>query len=351
VAGIVDEFKGAGLKIFGPTMKASRLEGSKHYAKEFLVRHQIPTAAYATFTDAKKAAAYVQNQSMPIVVKADGLAYGKGVILAHTEEDALKAVSNMLEGQAFGEAGKRILIEEFVSGEEASFICMVDGKNVLPLATSQDHKSLGDGDTGPNTGGMGAYSPTPVVTPKIYRLIMRDIIEPTVAGMAAEGNPYTGFLYAGLMIGADSRPKVLEFNCRLGDPETQPILLRLQSDLVELCLAALSGGLTNASVQWDPRAALGVVMAAGGYPGSYNKGDVIRGLPQRELANIKVFHAGTSERDGEIVTNGGRVLCVTALAQAMRDAQAHAYGLVRAIYWDGLHFRTDIGYRAVKRGE
>jgi phosphoribosylamine---glycine ligase len=347
VAGIVDAFKAAGLKIFGPTKKAAQLEGSKRFAKDFTTRHHIPTAAYATFTDAEEATAYIRSQGAPIVVKADGLAAGKGVILALTEDRAIGAVYDMLEGQTFGKAGKRVVIEEFLTGEEASFICMVNGEDVLPLATSQDHKALGNGDTGPNTGGMGAYSPAPVVTPDIHHRIMREVIEPTIAGMVAEGNPYTGFLYAGLMIAADGTPRVLEFNCRLGDPEAQSILLRLRTDLTELCLNALDGRLATTSVQWDPRAALGVVMAAGGYPGAYKKGDVIHDLPAHEAADIKVFHAGTAEHDREIITSGGRVLCVTALGQTIRDAQAHAYELVRAIDWDGVYFRKDIGYRAV----
>ncbi len=349
VAGIVDEFEAAGLNIFGPTRRAAQLEGSKRFAKDFLARHRIPTAAYATFTSAREAAAYIRSHGAPIVIKADGLAAGKGVILARTEDEAIGAAQDMLRGHTFGEAGQRVVIEEFLTGEEASFICMVDGKDVLPLATSQDHKALGDGDTGPNTGGMGAYSPAPVVTQEIHERIMREVIAPTVAGMAAEGNPYTGFLYAGLMIGADGTPKVLEFNCRLGDPEAQAILLRLESDLAELCLAAVDGRLGGAIARWDSRIALGVVMTARGYPGQYDKGKVIHGLPGHELEGTKIFHAGTARRDGEIVTNGGRVLCATALGETIAEAQARAYQLVHAIHWEGAYFRTDIGHRALQR--
>jgi phosphoribosylamine--glycine ligase len=348
VAGIVDEFKAKGLKILGPTKEAAQLEGSKRFAKDFLARHHIPSAVYASFTGVEEAVAYIHQQGAPIVVKADGLAAGKGVILARTEGDAVTAVRGLLGGRIFGEAGRRVVIEEFLTGEEASFICMVDGENVMPLATSQDHKALGDGDTGPNTGGMGAYSPAPVVTPEIHHRIMREVIEPTVAGMIVEGKPYTGFLYAGLMIGGDGTPRVLEFNCRLGDPEAQPILLRLETDLAELCLAALEGKLASITAQWHPHAALGVVMAAGGYPNTYSKGDVIHGLPAHAVEAIKVFHAGTVERDGEIVTNGGRVLCVTALGQTIVDAQARAYKLVHHIHWNGVYFREDIGHRALR---
>lgn len=349
VAGIVDVFQHAGLRIFGPTKKAARLEGSKHFAKDFLARHQIPTAAYASFTEFRPAAAHIRRCGAPIVIKADGLAAGKGVVVAHSEAEAIDAVHAMLDNGTFGEAGRRVVIEEFLAGEEASFICMVDGASILPLATSQDHKARGDSDTGPNTGGMGAYSPAPVVTPELHARIMRTVIEPTVTGMAAEGNSYTGFLYAGLMIGIDDAPKVLEFNCRMGDPEAQAILLRLKSDLVELCLAALDSRLATTDAQWDARAALGVVMAAGGYPGPYTTGDVIRGLPAREPADVKVFHAGTAEHDGEIVTSGGRVLCVTALGDTIPDAQARAYEVVHTINWEAAYFRTDIGSRAVYR--
>ncbi|MGH8500921.1 MAG: phosphoribosylamine--glycine ligase [Gammaproteobacteria bacterium] len=349
VAGIVDRFRAAGLRIFGPIRNAARLEGSKRFSKEFLARHRIPTAAFATVTDVDEAIAHIRRQGAPIVVKADGLAAGKGVILAQSEAEAIGAARDMLCGQRYGAAGRQVVIEEFLRGEEASFICMVDGEQVLPLATSQDHKARDDGDTGPNTGGMGAYSPAPVVTPAIHRRIMREIIEPTVRGMAAEGNPYTGFLYAGLMIDAAGAPKVLEFNCRLGDPETQPILMRLRSDLVELCLAALNGRLAAVTAAWDPRVALGVVMAAGGYPGAYKSGDVIRGLHNNEAGDVKVFHAGTAERDGSIVTRGGRVLCATALGATAKEAQEMAYRRVRDIGWEGAYYRTDIGHRAVQR--
>jgi phosphoribosylamine--glycine ligase len=349
VAGIVNEFTAARLKIFGPTKEAAQLEGSKRFAKDFLARHHIPTAAYASFTNAEKAEDHIHQRGAPIVVKADGLAAGKGVILAQTEEEAIDAVRGMLGGRRFGQAGSRVVIEEFMVGEEASFICMVAGRQVLPLATSQDHKARDDGDNGPNTGGMGAYSPAPVITPEIHDRIMREVIEPTVAGMVAERSPYFGFLYAGLIIGADGTPKVLEFNCRLGDPETQPILLRLKSDLVEICLAASNGKLGSTNIEWDPRAALGVVMASEGYPESYTAGNTIRGLPAHEAANIKVFHAGTDEQSEKIVTNGGRVLCVTALGHTIEDAQARAYGLVHMINWDGVYFRTDIGQRAINR--
>ena len=349
VAGVVDAFEQAGLRCFGPRKAAAELEGSKAFTKDFLARHKIPTAAYGNFTDVDAAIAYIRKHGAPIVVKADGLAAGKGVILAQTEDEAIAAVRDMLAGNAFGSAGHRVVIEEFLTGEEASFIVMVDGEHVLPLASSQDHKAAGDGDTGPNTGGMGAYSPAPVVTPEIHERAMREVILPTVRGMAAEGRVYTGFLYAGLMIGADGTPKVLEYNVRFGDPETQPILLRLQSDLVELCEAALDKRLDQVQAQWDPRASLGVVMAAGGYPGDYRKGDVIRGLPTQETPGTKVFHAGTAARDGQVVTSGGRVLCVCALGDTVAQAQARAYEQVRAISWDGAYFRTDIGYRAVAR--
>jgi phosphoribosylamine--glycine ligase len=351
VAGIVDEFQAAGLRILGPAKKAARLEGSKRYAKDFLSRHRIPTAAYASFTDADQAIAYVRRQGAPIVIKADGLAAGKGVIIARTQYDAAAAIQSMLIERAFGEASRRVIVEEYLAGNEASFICMVRHGEILPLATAQDHKALGDWDTGPNTGGMGAYSPAPVVTSEVHTRIMREIIEPTVAGMISEHNPYTGFLYAGLMIGADGAPKVLEFNCRLGDPETQPILLRLKSDLAELCLAAIDGALDSVTVDWDTRAALGVVMTAAGYPGAYSKGEMITGLPVEETGNTKVFHAGTAGREGHIVTDGGRVLCVTALANSIAQAQADAYALVRTIDWAGAYFRTDIGSRAVNKRE
>jgi len=349
VAGVVDAFQAAGLKCFGPSKGAAQLEGSKSFTKDFLARHGIPTAAYRTFTEVEPALAYLRQQGAPIVIKADGLAAGKGVIVAMTLEDAEDAVRDMLAGNAFGEAGHRVVIEEFLQGEEASFIVMADGEHVLPMATSQDHKRAGDADTGPNTGGMGAYSPAPVVTDAIYRRIMDEVILPTVRGMAAEGLPYSGFLYAGLMIDADGTPKVIEYNCRFGDPETQPIMLRMRSDLVAHCLAALERRLDRESTDWDERASLGVVMAAGGYPGDYGKGDVISGLPESNDANVKVFHAGTGERDGRVVTAGGRVLCVTALGTTVAEAQARAYEQVRKIHWNGVQFRTDIGYRAVAR--
>jgi len=348
VLGVVDIFHTAGLRCFGPTQGAAQLEGSKAFTKDFLARHHIPTAAYGNFTDVDKAVAYIQQQGAPIVVKADGLAAGKGVILAQTEDEAIAAVRDMLAGNAFGEAGHRVVIEEYLSGEEASFIVMVDGEHILPMATSQDHKARDEGDTGPNTGGMGAYSPAPVVTPEIYQRVIREVIEPTVHGMATEGHPYTGFLYAGLMIANDGTPKVLEYNCRFGDPETQPILMRLKSDLVTLCNTALDGKLDTINTEWDPRPSLGVVLAAGGYPASYCKGDIIEGLPA-DTPNSKVFHAGTAEKDGQIVTNGGRVLCAVALGNSVAAAQKQAYQLVDQIHWDGMYCRRDIGYRAIAR--
>ena len=349
VIGLVDAFNAAGLRCFGPTKGAAQLEGSKAFTKDFLARHHIPTGSYSNFTDIDEALNYVRAQGAPIVIKADGLAAGKGVIVAMTLQEAGAAVRDMLAGNAFGEAGHRVVIEEFLEGEEASFICMVDGKNILPLATSQDHKRVGEGDTGPNTGGMGAYSPAPVVTPEIHARIMAEVIEPTVAGMAAEGNPYSGFLYAGLMIEADGSPKVIEYNCRFGDPETQPIMMRLQSDLVALCNAALDGQLDQTTAQWDPRAAMGVVLAAGGYPGNYDKGQVISGLDDADTEDSKVFHAGTAERDGDVVTAGGRVLCATALGNTVSEAQQKAYAQVEKIHWDGAFYRKDIGYRAIQR--
>ena len=350
VLGVVDRFSAAGLVCFGPTQASAQLEGSKTYAKDFLARHHIPTAAYATFTDVQAAIAYIREIGAPLVVKADGLAAGKGVIIATREEEAITAVKDMLEANAFGSAGARVVIEEFLEGEEASFIVMVDGQHVLPLATSQDHKRLLDGDLGPNTGGMGAYSPAPVITPALHARIMSEVIEPTVRGMAAEGHPYTGFLYAGIMVTADGTPKVLEFNCRFGDPETQPILLRLQSDLIPLVQAALAGRLDQVEARWDDRTALGVVMAAGGYPGAYRKGDVINGLPQQPQADCKVFHAGTRLHNDEVVTDGGRVLCVTALGEHVADAQRRAYATAGEITWNGAQYRHDIGYRAIARG-
>ena len=349
VEGIVDRFRDEGLRIFGPSKGAAQLEGSKAFTKDFLARQKIPTAEYQNFTEIEPALAYLQEKGAPIVIKADGLAAGKGVIVAMTLQEAEDAVKDMLAGNAFGDAGSRVVIEEFLDGEEASFIVMVDGKNVLPMATSQDHKRVGDKDTGPNTGGMGAYSPAPVVTPEIHDRVMAEVIMPTVEGMAAEGNDYTGFLYAGLMIMADGTPKVIEYNCRFGDPETQPIMLRLKSDLVGLCQAAIDEKLDTASAEWDERRALGVVLAAGGYPGSYNKGDVISGLPETEQDGMKVFHAGTQLIDGKVATSGGRVLCATALGNTVSEAQANAYKLTQGISWDGAFYRTDIGYRAIAR--
>ncbi len=349
VMGIVDQFTAAGLRCFGPTQQAAQLEGSKGFAKDFLARHQIPTAAYGNFTEIEPAIAYIRQQGAPIVVKADGLAAGKGVILAQTEAEAITAVQDMLAGNAFGDAGHRVLIEEFLQGEEASFIVMVDGEHILPMASSQDHKARDEGDTGPNTGGMGAYSPAPVVTPVIHERIMTEVIEPTVRGMTADGLPYTGFLYAGIMIDSQGRPKVLEFNCRFGDPETQAILLRLQSDLVELIEAALDGRLNTLTAQWDQRAALGVVMAAGGYPDSYAKGDVIHGLAAAANLPGKVFHAGTRSEQGEVLSNGGRVLCAVGLGVAVTEAQKNAYALVNEIHWHKVYFRKDIGHRAIAR--
>jgi len=349
VAGIVDKFQAVGLACFGPTQAAAQLEGSKAFTKDFLARHNIPTGSYEYFTEIEPAIAYIKQVGAPIVVKADGLAAGKGVILADSEEDAIAAVQDMLAANAFGDAGHRVVIEEFLQGEEASFICMVDGEHILALATSQDHKARDNGDKGPNTGGMGAYSPAPVVTPEIHARIMAEVIEPTVRGMAAEGNPYTGFLYAGVMIDQQGTPKVLEYNCRFGDPETQPIMMRLRSDLVELCMASLEKRLDQVTAEWDSRAALGVVLAAGGYPAQYQKGDVINGLNEAAQLDGKVFHAGTAEQDGKIVTAGGRVLCACALGETVAEAQAQAYAIVEEINWDGVYSRTDIGYRALAR--
>ena len=350
VDGIVDYFQSRGLAIFGPSSGAAQLEGSKAFTKDFLERQKIPTANYGNFTDVDAALEYLQQVGAPIVVKADGLAAGKGVIVAMTMAEAEDAVRDMLAGNAFGDAGSRVVIEEFLDGEEASFIVMVDGKNVLPMATSQDHKRAGNGDTGPNTGGMGAYSPAPVVDDVIYQRIMDEVIYPTVNGMAAEGNDYTGFLYAGLMIMADGTPKVIEYNCRFGDPETQPILLRLQSDLVSHCMAALEGTLDQQIAQWDPRPAIGVVLAAGGYPGSYRGGDVISGLSHiTESKDQKVFHAGTTMVDGNVVTSGGRVLCATAMGDTVSAAQVSAYEVAANIKWDDVYLRNDIGWRAIIR--
>ena len=347
VAGVVDRFEAAGLKIFGPSAQAAQLEGSKTFTKDFLARHRIPTAAYASFTEVEPALAYIREQGAPIVVKADGLAAGKGVILADTEAQAEAAVRDMLAGNAFGDAGHRVVIEEFLQGEEASYICMVDGENILPMATSQDHKARDEGDRGPNTGGMGAYSPAPVVSDEIAERVMNEVIRPTVAGMAAEGARYVGFLYAGLMIDAEGTPKVLEYNCRFGDPETQPIMMRLQSDLVAHCLAALEGRLDQELAEWDSRASLGVVLAAKGYPDAYARGEVIRNIPP-ETPVSKVFHAGTAFNDaGEVVSNGGRVLCAVALGKDIREAQQQAYRLVDQIDWPGAYCRRDIGFKAI----
>lgn len=349
VIGVVDAFRAAGLKIFGPTQTAAQLEGSKAFTKDFLARQQIPTAEYQNFTEVEPALAYLREKGAPIVIKADGLAAGKGVIVAMTLAEAEAAVQDMLAGNAFGDAGHRIVIEEFLDGEEASFIVMADGNHVLPMATSQDHKRAGDGDTGPNTGGMGAYSPAPVVTDEIHQRVMDQIIWPTVNGMKAEGNTYTGFLYAGLMIDKSGQPKVIEFNCRFGDPETQPIMLRLNSDLVALCLAAVDGALDTQTSEWDARPALGVVLAAGGYPGSYRTGDQIHGLPLEAVPEGKVFHAGTTLQDDRVMTSGGRVLCVTALGEDVATAQRNAYAMAESISWDGCFCRHDIGYRAINR--
>lgn len=351
VIGVVDAFRAAGLKIFGPTKNAAQLEGSKSFTKDFLARHNIPTAHYAVFTDTDQALAYLDKVGAPIVVKADGLAAGKGVIVAMTIEEARHAVTDMLSDNKFGNAGSRVVIEEFLTGEEASFIVMVDGDNVVPMATSQDHKRVGDGDQGPNTGGMGAYSPAPVVTDEVYAKVMEQVILPTVNGMKAEGNPYTGFLYAGLMIDANGDPKVIEYNCRFGDPETQPIMLRMKSDLADLCLKGAEGRLKGETAVYDERAAVGVVLAAKNYPGTPQKGDVISGLDCPQDLSSKIFQAGTALKDGKIVTSGGRVLCATALGATVREAQAKAYELASKISWDGMFYRHDIAYRAVAREE
>jgi phosphoribosylamine--glycine ligase len=349
VEGVVDFFTQRGLRCFGPDKGAAQLEGSKAFTKDFLARHQIPTAAYGNFTELEPALAYLREQGAPIVVKADGLAAGKGVIVAETLEQAESAVTDMLSGNAFGDAGCRVVIEEFLEGEEASFIVMVDGEHVLPMATSQDHKRIGEGDTGPNTGGMGAYSPAPVVTPEVDQRIMEQVILPTVRGMAAEGNAYTGFLYAGLMIDAQGQPRVIEYNCRFGDPETQPIMVRLQSDLVDLCDSALDKTLDQATADWDTRCAIGVVLAAGGYPGSYDKGIPVQGLDTEQAANIKIFHAGTSLNGDQVVTSGGRVLCITALGDDIATARRDCYRAADKITWDGVTLRRDIGWRAIAR--
>lgn len=349
VAGVVDAFEAENLTIFGPSAAAAQLEGSKAFSKDFLARQQIPSAEYQNFTQVEPAIAYLREKGAPIVVKADGLAAGKGVIVAMTLEEAETAVHDMLSGNAFGEAGNRVVIEEFLEGEEASFIVMVDGEHVLAMATSQDHKRVGDGDTGPNTGGMGAYSPAPVVTDEIHARIMEQVIMPTVRGMAAEGNVYKGFLYAGLMIDLDGQPKVIEFNCRFGDPETQPILMRLQSDLVELCLAGCHGKLDTVTADFDPRPAVGVVLAAGGYPADgYRKADAITDIPA-ETAISKTFHAGSRLTGGVLVTAGGRVLCATALGNTVTEAQANAYAVAEQIKWQGMFYRHDIAYRAIER--
>lgn len=348
VLGVVDAFQAAGLRCYGPGRDAARLEGSKAFTKDFLSRHGIPTAAYGTFTRESFDAAWVRAQRAPLVVKADGLAAGKGVVICATTDEAVETTRAMFDGR-FGRAGDTVVIEEFLEGEEASFIAMVDGSHVLPLATSQDHKRLRDADQGPNTGGMGAYSPAPVVTPVIHDRVMREVMLPTVRALAAEGTPYVGFLYAGLMIDAEGTPRVLEFNCRFGDPETQPILARMRSDLTVLCEAALDGRLARETVEWDPQAAVGVVLAAHGYPDTVRKGDVIRGLDAAARLPGKVFHAGTALQDGQVVTAGGRVLCAVGLGATVADAQQQAYALAAAIDWDGLQYRRDIGYRAVER--
>jgi len=349
VKGIVDVFTENGFKIFGPTKAAAQLEGSKAFTKDFLARHDIPTAYYGNFTEIEPAIAYIEEKGAPIVIKADGLAAGKGVILAQTNDEAIAAVKDMLAGNKFGDAGARVVIEEFLYGEEASFICMVDGKNILPMASSQDHKARDDGDKGPNTGGMGAYSPAPVVTPEMHDRIMQMVVEPTVKGMRDEGNSFIGFLYAGVMINEQGIPKVLEYNVRFGDPETQPIMMRLKSDLVQHCLDALDGRLDQAKTEWDERTSVGVVLAAGGYPDSYEKGDIITGLENTETETTKVFHAGTAEKDGHIVTNGGRVLCAVALGSSVTEAQVRAYDVVKKIHWNNVYYRNDIGHRAIAR--
>jgi phosphoribosylamine--glycine ligase len=347
-AGVVDAFRAEGLRIFGPTKAAAQLEASKDFAKRFMQRHRIPTARYETFTEVAPAHAYVDQHGAPIVIKADGLAAGKGVVVAMNAREAHEAIDMMLAGSKLGDAGHRVVIEEFMQGEEASFIVMVDGRNVLPLASTQDHKRIFDGDQGPNTGGMGAYSPAPVVTPEVHSRAMREIVVPTVKAMASEGNPYVGFLYAGLMIDAEGAPRVVEFNCRLGDPETQPILLRLKSDLLELVDAAIDGTLDKVEAEWDRRAALGVVLAAAGYPETPRKGDEITGLP-KDGDDFHVFHAGTAQKDGKVVTNGGRVLCVTALGDKVKIAAERAYEIVDGIRFAGMQYRKDIGHRAFNR--
>jgi len=348
VNGVVDTFRAAGLACFGPTAQAAQLEGSKSFCKDFMARHGIPTAEYETFTDTELAIAYIERKGAPIVVKADGLAAGKGVIVAQTEAQAIAAVKDMLSGNSFGEAGHRVVIEEFLDGEEASFIVIADGQHALPMATSQDHKARDNGDQGPNTGGMGAYSPAPIVTPEIHQRVMDEVINPTLKGMRDDGLPYTGFLYAGLMISKNGNIKVLEYNCRFGDPETQPIMMRLKSDLVELCQASLNQSLDQISTEWDERASLGVVLAAGGYPDDYAQGNVITGLPATESEDSKVFHAGTQSKNGQVVTAGGRVLCACALGDSIAEAQTKAYDLCKQIDWQDVYYRTDIGFKAIK---
>ena len=347
-AGVVNAFREHGLKVFGPTREAAQLESSKDFAKAFMKRHQIPTAEYETFSDVKAAHAYIDIKGAPIVIKADGLAAGKGVVVAMTLPEAHDAVDMMLSGNRLGDAGARVVIEEFLAGEEASFIVMVDGKNILPLATSQDHKRLKDDDQGPNTGGMGAYSPAPIVTPQLHARVMREIIVPTVQGMAKDGIPFTGFLYAGLMIDDHGNPKTLEFNCRMGDPETQPIMARLKTDFVTVAEHAVNGTLDTIELEWDRRTALGVVLAAHGYPDAPRKGDVISGIPA-ETADCVTFHAGTTLADGKLTATGGRVLCVVGLGDSVKMAQNHAYQAIEHIHFDGMQFRTDIGWRAIKR--
>jgi len=348
-AGVVNAFRAADLRIFGPSREAAQLESSKDFAKQFMTRHNIPTAKFQTFTDAKAAHAYIDGEGAPIVIKADGLAAGKGVVVAMNIDEAHAAIDDMLSGNKLGDAGARVVVEEFLDGEEASFIVMADGKHALAMATSQDHKRLLDGDQGPNTGGMGAYSPAPVVTPDIHAKVMREVIMPTIRGMESDGILFTGFLYAGLMIKPDGSLKVLEFNCRFGDPETQPIMMRLKSDFTDLIDAGIDGKLNQVEAEWDRRVALGVVMAAGGYPDSPKKGDVIHGLPPRALDDAHVFHAGTTDSNGQVVTNGGRVLCVTALGDTVKLAQNRAYEVAETIGFDGAQYRRDIGYRAIKR--
>ena len=349
VMGVVDQFTQAGLPIFGPSQDAAQLEGSKSFAKDFLAKYHIPTAAYQTFSEVQPALEYIAQQGTPIVIKADGLAAGKGVVVAMDDAQAQDAIHDMLADNRFGDAGSRVVIEEFLTGEEASFIVMVDGEHILPMATSQDHKRMGNGDTGANTGGMGAYSPAPVVTAEVHQRIMDEVIYPTVKGMAQEGHPYTGFLYAGLMISEDGAPKVIEYNCRFGDPETQPIMLRMQSDLVALCQAAIHKELNQVTVEFDERAAVGVVMASGGYPEAYSKGFPIHGLNTPHDDDVKIFHAGTALANGEVITTGGRVLCVTTLGTSVAQAQAKAYQQLKLITWEQCYYRDDIGYRAIAR--